>query len=194
VRCGDCGQLFERRHGESQHRGIDERNLTQPHHPDAPDSSVDTVVLVGPYEDEYDLEGLESAAEIVAVVRSVGDGRVDTLPGDDVPFTISEIELVNVVKGDPVPAGATLPLRQLGSMDSNLADTLVTNGEYLLFLVQYDPPPGVPPGEYIPVGGDQGVFVSVPDEANSYERVGAGRPATNPDRLQVVDEQVIEIP
>jgi len=131
------------------------------------------------YETFHDLGSMTAEADLI-VVASGRQVRVETLPGDAAVFTVSELTITEVIKGQP-PA-ESLELWQLGTDDSNMASTLVGKSSFLLFLVYYAPPAlGASDSRVTPVGGTQGVYRE--SDSGRFVIVGEGRPTSNPTAL-----------
>ena len=110
------------------------------------------------YAVEYtSLVGLRRAATAVAVLRPTGATTVRSI--DSIPFTIAKVKILRTVAGGPLPS--TLGLREDGRAGDGggCAPLVAANHIYLAYLVPFRLRRSAPPsGQYVPVGGAQGLF------------------------------------
>lgn len=101
------------------------------------------------------LEELAGDAAAIAVIAPTGDTTTGTNGG--IPYTIASVRVISSIKGTLQP-DAVVPLRQLGSSNSNLAYSLVQAGQqYVAFMVSYRFA-GADHDEWLVVGEPSGLF------------------------------------
>lgn len=144
-------------------------------------SEQNTLHFEPEYETFHDLVSMTKEADLI-VVATGRQLRVENLPGDSATFSVSELTITDMVRGQR-PA-EPLELWQLGTVDSNMAPTLVGERPFLLFLTHYDPPAlEASDSRVTPVGGTQGVYLE--SAPGHFVIVGEGRPTSNPAALDV---------
>jgi hypothetical protein len=100
-------------------------------------------------------------ADVVVVAHATDRRATESIGG--IPFTITTLDQVERLRGEPV--AATIDLRQLGAADTSVEGaTLVEPGRtYLLFLTKQHDKDGVATGRYGIVGLQAGMYVSEGD-------------------------------
>ena len=101
------------------------------------------------------LAQLRQDATWVALVRATGKSVTTTVGG--VPYTISTVAVLKTVSGPPLPA--TIGLRQLGKVGNSQGLPVVSAiGTYIGYIQQFKDLSGVVAGQYVVIGGTQGLF------------------------------------
>jgi hypothetical protein len=147
------------------------------------DVSEDAQFAHSSYAAIFDYDDLLADAALVAVVHGTGVSTREEV--GQAPYAITEVTVTQVIAGSEAPtitAGQTILVRQLAVGPAE-ASVVTDQTEYLLFLTRFEWEPGRPTEQYIPLGGDQGVFVET-DGSSSGERqfrvTGTERPIENP--------------
>lgn len=112
------------------------------------------------------LAQLRNSASSVAVLRATGSSTVITIgaTGHGIPWTLSTVNVVRQLSGPALPP--SFELRQLGKAgvpvstgDIPVADSLVSKGGvYIAYLQPFTMGNGPVAGQYVTVGGLQGLF------------------------------------
>lgn len=101
------------------------------------------------------LAELASAASLIVVFEATGTQDVTTIGG--IPFTITAISVLEVLKGD-AKVGDNLQLRQVGPRVGSNQPVVTPGVDYLGFLVPFELLPGTSTGQYVIVGVAAGLY------------------------------------
>jgi hypothetical protein len=106
------------------------------------------------------LRQLHAAATAAAVLKPTSESRVVYVAG--LPFTVTSVKVIATILGRPLPT--TIGLREVGTSSTYLAGepgiaTVVSpRSEYLAYLQPFTFGNGPVPGQWVVVGGLQGLY------------------------------------